>query len=293
MIARKLGLGLDALLAVPVAVESPAPVSVTAAAVAAAVEPPREIALDTVRTNPQQPRTAFDEEDLAALAASIRKSGILQPVLVRPKDGGFELVAGERRLRAAKLAGLAKVPVVVRDIDDRAILQIALVENLQRRDLNPMEKARAFRQLVQMNGWTQDQAAESLGLSRPTVANFMRLLELPPEVQEAVSRGTVSMGHARALLATSNRALQLRILKDILAHDLSVRAVERLVSAQAPKPAVGRPAVKETYVQDLERRLSRFFGTRVTLHPRAKGGNMVIEWFSNDQFNGMIRKLGI
>ncbi len=277
MIARKLGLGLDALLSG-----------------AAPAREGSDAAVDEIRPNPFQPRSLFDEEDLKSLAASIRASGVLQPLVVRPRDGAFELVAGERRLRAAKLAGLARVPVVVRETDDRAMLQLALVENVQRRDLNPMEKARSFRQLQQLNAWTQDQAAEAVGLSRPTVANFIRLLDLPPEVQEAVSRGTISMGHARALLGTSNRGLQLRLVQQTVAEDLSVRAVERMVAASgAGRPRPAPAAAKEPYIADLERRLSQFFGTRVTLKTRAKGGEMVVEWFSNEQFNGLLKKLGV
>ncbi len=284
MIARKLGLGLDALL------NGPHEVAERAVHEASAGNAP----VDQIRANPSQPRTFFDEEGLASLAASIKASGVIEPLVVRRRDGAFELVAGERRLRAAKMAGLTRVPIVVREVDDREMLQLALIENIQRRDLNPMEKARAFRQLMEVNAWTQDQAAEAVGLGRPTVANFLRLLELPVEIQEAVSRGTLSMGHARALLGTANRTLQIRVLRQTLTEDLSVRAVEKLISAAAPKTlSKASGAQKEPYVVDLERRLSQFFGTRVTLVQRSKGGDMIVEWFSNEQFNGLIRKLGV
>jgi ParB family transcriptional regulator, chromosome partitioning protein len=297
--ARKLGLGLDALLA-----PAPAPAAAATAPSAALVQPAappafgagpgNEVPVDAIRPNPCQPRQTFDEDDLKSLAGSIRASGVLEPLVVRRQDGSFELIAGERRLRAAKLAGLTRVPVHIRQVDDRQMLQLALVENVQRKDLNPMEKARAFKQLIALNGWTQEQAADSLSLARPTVANFMRLLELPPEVQEAVSRGTLSMGHARALLATSNRTLQIRILKDIVDQDLSVRAVEKMVAATAvPAGARASAPAKEPYMADLERRLSQFFGTRVTIQPKGKGGQMIVDWFSNDQFNAIVRKLGV
>ncbi|MBI2932524.1 MAG: ParB/RepB/Spo0J family partition protein [Planctomycetes bacterium] len=301
MIARKLGLGLEALLSGPpessASVPAPAGPPAEKPAEIAVQAAPTEAPVDRIRANPFQPRRLFDEGDLDALAGSIRKSGILQPIVVRPREGLYELVAGERRLRAARLAGLTNVPIVVRETDDKQMLQLALVENIQRRDLNPIEKARAFRDLLGLNGWTQEQAAEALGLSRPTVANFIRLLELPPEVQEAVSRGTISMGHARALLATSNRVLQLRLLKQILSDDLSVRAVEKLVAAsgtaQTRAKTLESAPGKDANTADLERRLSQFFGTRVTLRPRAKGGEMIVEWFSTDQFNGLMRKLGV
>jgi len=299
MIARKLGLGLDALLGGPTVAEAakPAASHVAPAAAPAPVAPavPTDAPIDAIRANPAQPRTLFDEEDLASLAGSIRRSGVLEPLVVRRRDGTFELIAGERRLRAAKMAGLTRVPIHLREVSDREMLQLALVENIQRKDLNPMEKARAFRQLLQLNAWTQEQAAEALSLARPTVANFIRLLELPAEVQEAVSRGTISMGHARALLGTTNRTLQAKLVKQIVDEELPVRAVEKMVAAAAA-PSTARPAAspgKEPYIADLERRLGQFFGTRVTIRTRAKGGEMTVEWFSNEQFNGMIRKLGV
>jgi ParB family chromosome partitioning protein len=281
----RLGLGLDALLG-----SDPAPVAIAESRRDGVADLP----LAEIRPNPWQPRAAFDEEDLRSLAASIRASGVIQPVVVRRSAPGYELVAGERRFRAAKLAGLAAIPAVVRDVDERSMLVLALVENLQRRDLNAIEKAKALRQLMQMNTWTQEQAAESVGLSRPTVANFLRLLELPAEAQEAVSRGTLTMGHARALLATSNAALQRQLLKRIVDEDLSVRVVEKIVAGAAPAKA-GRPAArrKDPAVEDLEQRLTQFFGTRVELVMRTRGGQIVVNWFSTDQFNGLLRKLGV
>ena len=279
---RKLGLGLDALLG---ASEPPLP---------AAAPPPKgvsELLVTEIRPNPLQPRTAFDEEDLKALAASIKSSGLIQPVVVRRGTAGYELVAGERRLRAAKIAGLITIPAVIREIDDKQMLLLALVENVQRRDLNPIEKAKALRQLMQLNAWTQDQAAEAVALGRPTVANFIRLLELPAEIQEAVSRGTISMGHARALLMTSNGALQRQMLRRIISEDLSVRVVEKELSASSPK---SKPLPKkDANLLDLEQKFTQFFGTRCEIVPGKKGGQIVINWYSNDQFNALMRKLGI
>ncbi len=175
------------------------------------------VEVSLIRPNPFQPRAEFDEGEIAALAESLKRQGVLQPVVVRPAEGGFyELVAGERRWRASKKAGLDRIPAVIREVDDRRMLEMALVENIQRRDLNPIEKARAFRQLMQLNSWTQEEVADAVGLGRPTVANFIRLLELPPEIQEAVSRGTITMGHARALLGVAPRSAQLQMLRRII-----------------------------------------------------------------------------
>src|SRR5262249_13992056 len=209
---KRLGMGLGALIGgepEPVAVAAPKP-----------AEAPSTMEINTIRPNPYQPRSEFDPKEIESLAESLKKDGLLQPVVVRPAGAGFyQLVAGERRWRAAKLAGLARIPVVVRQVEDRKMLELALVENIQRRDLNPMEKARAFKQLMTLNSWTQEQLADGLGMGRPTVANFMRLLELPVEVQDAVSKGTISMGHARALVAIDSRATQLQMLKQIIAED--------------------------------------------------------------------------
>lgn len=282
---RKLGLGLDALLG------SAEPLPVPATPSAPRAPGVSEVVISEVRPNPFQPRTHFDESDLQSLAASIKTSGLIQPVVVRRTPTGYELVAGERRWRAAKIAGLVTLPAVIRELDDKQMLLLALVENVQRRDLNPIEKARALRQLMQVNNWTQDQAAEAVGLGRPTIANFVRLLELPVEIQEAVSRGTLSMGHARALLSTPNAALQRQLLKRILAEDLSVRVVEKLVQDVAKPAKAGRR--KDAYTMELEQKFTQFFGTRCELVQRKRGGQIVINWFSNDQFNGLMRKLGI
>jgi ParB family chromosome partitioning protein len=281
-------MGLDALLGAA----EPFSATHNDAATATAPPPPAgtvETAL--VRPNPFQPRTDFDESELKALADSIRREGLLQPVVVRPVEGGhYQLVAGERRYRAAKMAGLDRIPALVREIDDRKMLELALVENVQRRDLNPMEKARAFRQLMQLNSWTQEQVAEAVQLGRPTVANFMRLLELPVEVQEAVSRGTISMGHARALLGAPHRGAQLQLLKRVVLEDLSVRALEQLISRK-PAPAIpsapGRS--REPYLAELEQKLMDKLGFRVEIMPEA----IVIPYGSNDQLTAILRRMGI
>jgi len=181
---------------------------------------------------------------------------------------------------------------VIREVDDRRMLEMALVENLQRRDLNPLEKARAFRQLMQLNSWTQEEVADAVGLGRPTVANFIRLLELPPEVQEAVSRGTITMGHARALLGVSPRSAQLQLLRRIIEEDLSVRALEKLArrrSEPASEKGNGASSRREPYLEELERKLMDRLGVRVEIMPEA----IVIPYGSNQQLTAILKRLGV
>ena len=276
--AKRLGMGLDALL------------GPTAETEHSNLESSNLIETSLLQANPYQPRAEFDNEEIRTLSDSIRRQGLLQPVVVRPAGSFYQIVAGERRWRAAKMAGLDRIPVVVREVDDRKMLELALVENLQRRDLNPIEKARAFRQLMQLNNWTQEELADSVGLGRPTVANFMRLLELPAEVQEAVSRGTISMGHARALLAIPQRGTLMQVLKRVIQEDLSVRELEKLISkrpgAQPPAPAAVR---KEPYLLELEQKLMDKLGVKVDIQPKA----IVIPYGSNEQLTLVLRRLGV
>jgi len=293
---RRLGLGLDALLgasaAEPVAIAAPPPEA-----------PARNgdglyyASLDELRANPHQPRTRFSEDELASLAESIKSSGVLQPIVARRRDGMLEIVAGERRFRAARRAGLDRIPVIVRNVDDHAMLQMALIENLQRQDLNPLEKARAFRELMQANGWSQDEAAKAVGLGRPTIANFLRLLELPADVQEAVAAGTLTMGHARALLAVTDSVKRLALMKRIVAEDLSVRAVESLAAAQPGAKPRHRgskfDAKKDAHLLDLERRLSQHLGTKVEIDAKGTTGSISIRYYSNAQFGEVMRRMGL
>lgn len=251
------------------------------------------VEVSLIRPNPFQPRAEFDEGEIAALAESLKRQGVLQPVVVRPAEGGFyELVAGERRWRASKKAGLDRIPAVIREVDDRRMLEMALVENIQRRDLNPIEKARAFRQLMQLNSWTQEEVADAVGLGRPTVANFIRLLELPPEIQEAVSRGTITMGHARALLGVAPRSAQLQMLRRIIEEDLSVRALEKLArrrSEPSSESGNGGSSRREPYLEELERKLMDRLGVRVEIMPEA----IVIPYGSNQQLTAILKRLGV
>ncbi len=247
----------------------------------------QSLPLDRVHPNPFQPRSHWDEGDLDRLAASIRKSGVLQPVLVRPKGDGYELIAGERRLRAARRAGLESIPAIVRQADDEEVRVLALIENIQRTDLNPMEKARSFKALLERSGWTQQQVAEEVGLQRASVANYLRLLELPAEIQSQVERGRLSMGHARALLSAPP-GRRPALAKQILAEGLSVRAAERLASA-ATKPS--REAKEETppsdrppWIADMEEQLLRVLGCRVQIRYRRGRGRITLEVGGREQF---------
>jgi len=278
---KRLGMGLGALIG-----GEPEPV----AGAPKSAESPSTMEINTIRPNPYQPRSEFDPKEIESLAESLKKDGLLQPVVVRPAGAGFyQLVAGERRWRAAKLAGLARVPVVIRDVEDKKMLELALVENIQRRDLNPMEKARAFRQLMTLNAWTQEQLADSLGMGRPTVANFLRLLDLPIEVQEAVSRGTLSMGHARALLAVAQRGTMLQLLKKIVTEDLSVRSLEKLVTT-SPASASSKSSKKvEPWIQEFEQKLMDKLGVKVNITPDA----IVVPYASKEQLTQVLRRFGV
>ncbi len=282
---RRLGMGLEALLGAGEPFGNGQ--GETAAAVAA--PPPGTVETALIQPNPFQPRTDFNEEETRTLAESIRREGMLQPVVVRRAAGGYQLVAGERRWRAARVAGLDRIPALVRELDDRKMLELALVENIQRRDLNPIEKARAFRQLMQLNSWTQEQLADAVGLGRPTVANFVRLLDLPAEVQEAVSRGTITMGHARALLAAPHRGSQMQLLKRVILEDLSVRALEQIISRRTPSRPPSNGRSREPYLAELEQKLMDKLGFRAEIMPEA----IVIPYGSDDQLTAILRRMGV
>jgi len=247
------------------------------------------VAIDRIRANPRQPRTEFDENALAELAASIRTQGIIQPLLVRRlPDGEYELVAGERRLRAAERAGLTHVPVFVRDISDRESLELALVENVQRDDLSPLEEATAYQRLMSEFGHTQEQIAERVGKSRPAVANSLRLLRLPDSIKQDLARGRLSAGHARVLLAIDDSDAQLRAAKQIQTRQMSVRDAEHLVSA---RKAPARPVGRDPHRGALERELSTTLGTRVRILPKGRGGRIEIEFYSPEELQGLVGRI--
>jgi ParB family chromosome partitioning protein len=252
----------------------------------------RETPIELIRRNPDQPRTVFNEVELEELAASIRTKGLLQPILVRPAPdapGEYQIVAGERRWRAAQRAGLMAVPVLVREFSELETLEAALIENLQRADLNPLEEAAAYARLMEVGGATQEQAAEAVGKSRSHVANTLRLLQLPAEVQVMVREGRLSAGHARAVLAAADpQALAQRIL----AEGLNVREAEAAArDPAAPKPAARAKAGKSADTRALERDLSERLGLHIEIADRDGKGEVRIRYRSLEQLDDLCRRL--
>ena len=244
-----------------------------------------KLPLQKVEPNPNQPRRSFDEEELQALADSIAEHGILQPLAVRALDGGFyQIIAGERRWRAARMAGLSEVPVVVLEADDRTVMELALIENLQRQDLNPMEEAEGYRVLMEDYGLTQEQAAARVGKSRPAVTNALRLLALPDEVREMVENGTLSAGHARAVLSLPNERLQKAAAQKIIALRLSVRQAEAMCKRMAAGEKTEKPKSELTvdYVGECEKALTKQLGRRVKIVSGKRKGRFELEFYGED-----------
>lgn len=256
-----------------------------------------EVPIGSIGPNPLQPRTALAPETLAELAESIREHGILQPLIVTRTASGpteYTLIAGERRWRAAQLAGLATVPVIIQEASSREMLELALVENLQRTDLNPLEAAGAFRQLIDAFGLTQEQVAARVGKSRAAVANTLRLLTLPAAAREALASGQISEGHARALLGLRSQEAVRVALAQVLRQGLTVRETEALVQRlngerPAPKASGQRPTPPET--QALEERFRQALGTKVSLVRGRKGGRLVIHFYSDEELDSLYRRL--
>ncbi len=277
---RRLGKGLGALL--PKGQE------------AEAVAEVRYLDPDEVEPNRNQPRIEMEPGALSALIESIDRNGILQPIVVREAGKGYELIAGERRWRAAQHLGLERIPAVVKDVSDDRMLELALVENIQREDLNPIEKAKAFSQLIRELKLTQEEAAERVGMDRSSVANFIRLLDLPPEIQTSVSRGTLSMGHARALLSCRTQKAQRELAKRIEKDDLSVREVERLVSGKTKGKAAAKTKAKSRSVKELEETIGKKLGLNVTILSKDnKSGQVMIRYQSLDELDGLLQALGV
>lgn len=247
-----------------------------------------------IRPNRYQPRRQFSDSELADLSRSVAEQGILQPLLVRPDGDDFELIAGERRLRAAKMAGLTSVPVVVRSINDTELLALSIIENIQRADLNPMEEADAYHRLMTEFGLTQEQVADQVGKRRSTVANFLRLRSLAEPIQASILDGELSMGHARALLGAESGARQLAAWRRVVKEGLSVRETEALVRRLKDDVRKKRPAVpqEDPHFSDLSERLSRRFGTRVKIQRRGKKGKLEIEFYSDEDLDRLLEMLG-
>jgi ParB family transcriptional regulator, chromosome partitioning protein len=276
---RPLGRGLAALFGEDAADGSPESM------------PQRRVPIELIRPGTFQPRRRFTEAELEALAQSIREKGILQPLLVRPvagEEADFELVAGERRWRAAQRVGLHEVPVIIRRIADSEALEIALVENLQREDLSPLEEAEAYSRLMGEFGRTQASLADAVGKSRSHVANTLRLLSLPAPVRRQLDEGELSAGHARALLATADPAA---LAAEVVRRGLNVRATERLVQRRAETPRTARRQVGNADTLALERELGAVLGLRVTLEPKKRGGSLTLHYTSLDQLDRVLRLL--
>jgi ParB family transcriptional regulator, chromosome partitioning protein len=258
-----------------------------------------EIPVTAIQSNPFQPRTSFDEDTLAALTSSIRAVGVLQPVLVRPtSDGGYQLIAGERRWRAAKRAGLPTIPAIVRDVSDMPSIEHALIENLHRQDLNPLEEAGAYQQLIEDFGLTHEQLSTRVGKSRAAITNTLRLFQLPPSVQKMVSEGALSAGHARALLGTPDRAFQEHWARRAVADQLSVRAIEEAVrernelgGAEAYDRVEPQARLRPPGILELEELLSTHLDTRVKVNLGARRGRVVIEFASLEDLERIYRAM--
>jgi len=250
--------------------------------------------VSAVDPNPRQPRREFPEEALAALARSIREVGVLQPVVVRPREEGYELVVGERRLRAAKMAGLATIPAVIREGDDAESLREALIEDMHREDLGPLVLAAAFQELLDELGVTQETVAERLGYSRAHVANTIRLLSLPPGVQRLLAEGMIQAGHARALLALDDQEAQSALAQRVAAESLSVRQVEELVRSYIEHPAASAPGAKpaeDPMVGEMEEILSEQLATRVRVVVGKRKGKIVVEFASREDLERIVSEI--
>ena len=277
---RGLGKGLNAIIGADIVSE--------------VIDRPRaiEISVDRLSPNPFQPRRSFTEEGLEQLAESIRHHGILQPIVVRPSGDGYQLIAGERRWRAAQIAGLQRIPAVVRELDDPSMVQVALIENLQREDLNPIEEASAYRRLMDEFNMTQEQLSSTIGRSRPAIANAVRLLNLPTEIQRAVEERKLSEGHARCLLAISDQEDQLKVAAQIIANGLNVRQAEELVRGTTRD--VSRETIRKRASEEdpdavrLTQRLGERLGTRVKLSGSVRKGKLEIEYYSVEDLDRIL-----
>lgn len=247
-----------------------------------------ELDIDKIVPRPDQPRQIFDKEKLEELASSIRENGVLQPILVRLREDRYEIIAGERRYRAAKMAGLDQVPVVIKEIDDEKAAEIALIENLQREDLNIIEEARALRNMIDRFGYTQEELSRRIGKSRAYVANTIRLLNLPGEILKFLEEGKLTAGHARAILALENKADQLKLAQDIMEQNLSVRRAEKRISTDK-----NRESQKQPEIADLEERLQNYLGTKAKITKTRRGGKIEIAYYSEDDLQRILELWGL
>jgi len=245
-----------------------------------------------VTPNRSQPRKDFDDESIAELAASIKEKGIIQPIVVRNTPGGYEIIAGERRWRAAQRAGLTKVPIIVKDVSDREVLELALIENLQREDLNPIEEAMAYSQLIQDFGLTHEDVSGRIGKDRSTITNQLRLLKLTEEAKQALVDGEISAGHARALLSIELEEISLQVLNAIIKQRLSVRMTESLIrKLSQEKKSVAEPQGEDIYLRQMADELKRNLNTKVRIVNKKGKGKIEIEYYSQDELDRLCRIL--
>lgn len=301
---RHLGRGLQSLLGPITMSDSEVEQTLPSSPVVSNFPPDKElrdslqkIGIDSISPNPYQARTVWNEHELAELTESIKANGIIQPIIVRPIGTGFQLIAGERRLRAAELANLTSVPALVRRASDEQLQEWALVENIHRVDLNPIERAKAYHEYISTFSLTQAEAAERLGEGRSVVANYIRLLDLPSEIKQMLADGQLSMGHARAILALPTDEHRRKLANRAMAGRLSVREVERLVR----KYLAGTGQIKTTvrskppHILDIENKLSSQLGTKVNIETKKSGqrGKVIIEFYSLDEFDGILERIGL
>lgn len=301
---KHLGRGLESLLS-PIISEETEPRSVVPDQVQPPNFPPdkelqdslRDIGLDAISPNPYQARTVWNEQELADLAESIKANGVIQPIIVRRAGPGYQLIAGERRFRAAQMASLTTIPALVREASDDQLLELALVENIHRMDLNPVERAKAYQNYLSTFCLTQAEAAQRLGEDRSVIANYLRILDLPEEIKQMLAESQLTMGHARAILSLPTDELRRKLANRALAGRLSVREVERLVrkcltgTSEARTTARSKPA----HIVDLENKLSSQLGTKVCIETRKNGqrGRIIIEFYSLDEFDSIAERLGL
>ena len=288
MARNALGRGLEALIS-----QTTASTAVTGV-VERAPEAPKGIHIADIEPNPFQPRTRFDDDAIRELAASIKATGVLQPVLVRRKsDGSYQLVAGERRLRAAAFAGLVEIPAIIRDVDDRQMMELALIENVQRENLNPMDEAHAYQALVEKVGLTHDQLSERVGKQRSSITNSLRLLALPPEVREMVSRETISAGHARAILGLSDAGEMISSARYVAMKGFSVRRTEAFVRRKMRRQHSRPRTAKLEGLGEWETKLQQKFATHVSILPGRKGGKVEFEFYSQEDLERLLEAWGV
>jgi len=251
--------------------------------------------LSMIRPNPFQPREDFNLESMEELIQSIREKGIIQPILVRPKGEFYELIAGERRLRAANILQLKEIPAIIKEVGDQDSLEIALIENIQRKELNPIEEARAYQYLIERFGLTQDEVSEVLGKARASITNTLRLLKLPKEIQDEIKNGRISFAHGRALLELSDSNLQRRLVQDIIAKSWSVRELETMIKTRQPRLTTSSIRVKintnDPFTKIMEEQLQQALATKVRIVKKKKRGSIVVDYYSQEDLERLVHKM--